>query len=112
MIDWLEVNEVNKFNDSEWPPETLFEPFKYRYFFKEENNWIKAVNRTKQLKTWFCDEIGIEGVDWIFRRGHSEGELDEVFVRNNRFFLTWKMRDHDNFKDWVVRMDWHKEETK
>lgn len=98
----VEVNEVNKFDD-DWLPETLFEPFRYRFLLKREESYIKNLSRIVELKKMLREKIGN---DWIIHL-NDEGR-HEVYVKNSTFFLQWKLNDSDNFKSWVERVDWHK----
>ncbi len=105
LKDPLEVIDVDKFA-AEWAPQTLFEPYHYRCFIKEDGNFIKRYARIGALKKQLS-EFGEEHKDWIFVSGKDEDQMDQVYVKQMTVFLRWKMKDSDDFKTWIDHVECH-----
>lgn len=98
----IRVRRVNRYDD--WSPQAMFGGYEFRIVLRPEPSYIESLNRAEKLKIRLSQEAGIEGEDWILVLGKDE---DEFYLRNSMFLLSWKMKNPEDYKKWLHKVEHH-----
>lgn len=101
-IDDIRVRRVNRYSD--WSPRAMFGGYEFRVILRPEPSYIESLNRSEKLKIRLEQEVGEEDEDWILILGKDE---DEFYLRNSMFLLSWKMKNPEDYKKWLYKIEHH-----
>lgn len=98
----IRVRRVNRYDD--WSAQAMFGGYEFRIVLKPEPSYIESLNRAEKLRIRLNQEAGTEGEDWILILGKDE---DEFYLRNSMFLLSWKMKNPEDYKKWLHKVEHH-----